>query len=68
MTWTPGLEVVKLELLFKGDLPMALCKATLKARECLCKGTAPFYFERRDDFEFRADQFANLTLLNTGRH
>jgi ferredoxin-NADP reductase len=44
---------------------VALCKAILKARKCLCKGTTAFYFERPVNFEFKAGQFANLTLLNT---
>jgi ferredoxin-NADP reductase len=44
---------------------MAPCKAILKARKCLCKGTTAFYFERPRNFEFRAGQFANLTLLDT---
>jgi ferredoxin-NADP reductase len=38
-------------------------KAMLKARNCLCKGTTAFYFEKPQDFEFKAGQFANLTLL-----
>lgn len=44
---------------------MAPCKAILKARECLCKGTTAFYFERPRSFEFKAGQFANVTLLNS---
>jgi hypothetical protein len=44
---------------------MVPCKAILKARKCLCKGTTAFYFERPHNFEFRAGQFANLTLLDT---
>jgi ferredoxin-NADP reductase len=49
----------------QGGLPMAPCKAILKARTCLCKGTTAFYFERPHSFEFKAGQFTNLTLLNT---
>jgi ferredoxin-NADP reductase len=48
----------------QGDPPMAAYKAILKARRCLCKGTTAFYFERPQGFEFKAGQFANLTLLN----
>ena len=44
---------------------MVPCKAILKARKCLCKGTTAFYFEKPHNFEFRAGQFANLTLLDT---
>ena len=44
---------------------MTPCKAILKARVCLCKGTTAFYFERPNGFEFRAGQFVNLTLLDT---
>jgi ferredoxin-NADP reductase len=44
---------------------MAPCQAILKARECLCKGTTAFYFERPSGFEFRAGQYVNLTLLNS---
>ena len=39
-------------------------KAILKARRCLCKGTTAFYFERPQGFEFKAGQFANVSLLN----
>jgi ferredoxin-NADP reductase len=44
---------------------MAPCKAILKARTRLCKGTTAFYFERPQNFEFKAGQFANLTLVDT---
>lgn len=46
---------------------MAPCKAILKARKCLCKGTTSFYFEKPRNFEFRAGQFFNLTLLDTAK-
>ncbi len=46
---------------------MAPCKAILKARKCLCKGTTGFYFEKPQNFEFRAGQFVNLTLLDTAK-
>src|SRR5580704_15000734 len=65
MPRTSGLEVVELETITQGDPSMAPCKAILKARKCLCKGTTAFYFERPRNFEFRAGQFANLTLLDT---
>ena len=44
---------------------MPPCKTTLKARKCLCNGTTAYYFEKPRDFEFKAGQFANLTLLDT---
>jgi ferredoxin-NADP reductase len=43
---------------------MPPCRATLKARKSLCKETTAYYFERPRDFEFKAGQFANLTLLD----
>jgi ferredoxin-NADP reductase len=43
---------------------MAPCKAILKARKCLCKGTTALYFERPHGFEFQAGQFVNVTLLD----
>lgn len=46
---------------------MAPCKAMLKTRKCLCKGTTGFYFEKPHNFEFRAGQFFNLTLLDTAK-
>jgi ferredoxin-NADP reductase len=42
---------------------MPPCKAILKSRKRLCKGTTAFYFERPHNFEFKAGQFVNLTLL-----
>jgi ferredoxin-NADP reductase len=48
----------------EGDLPMASFKAMLKMRRILCKGTTAFYFERPHGFEFKAGQFANVTLLD----
>jgi ferredoxin-NADP reductase len=48
----------------QGDPPMLPCKTILKARKCLCKGTTAFYFERPHNFEFKAGQFVNLTLLD----
>src|SRR5580704_8987202 len=39
-------------------------KALLKARKCPCKGTGAFYFEKPQAFEFKAGQFANITLLH----
>ena len=43
---------------------MPPCRATLKARKSLCKETTAYYFERPRDFDFKAGQFANLTLLD----
>ena len=43
---------------------MASFKAMLKMRRILCKGTTAFYFERPHGFEFKAGQFANVTLLD----
>jgi ferredoxin-NADP reductase len=37
----------------------------LKARKALCVETMAFYFDRPDDFEFEAGQFANFTLLGS---
>jgi ferredoxin-NADP reductase len=65
MPWALGLEVVELEPIAQGDPAMAPCKAILKARKCLCENTTAFYFEKPDGFEFKAGQFANLTLLDT---
>jgi ferredoxin-NADP reductase len=64
MSWAWGLEVVELAPRREGDPPMPPCKAILKARKCLCKGTTAFYFERPHKFEFKAGQFVNLTLLD----
>jgi ferredoxin-NADP reductase len=44
---------------------MPPCKAILKDRKTLCKGTTALYFEKPDGFEFRAGQFANFTLLKS---
>jgi ferredoxin-NADP reductase len=41
-------------------------KAKLKAQETICSGTTAFYFEKPEDFEFEAGQFANFTLLSRG--
>jgi ferredoxin-NADP reductase len=59
-----GSGVTELETIPKEIPPMAPSTAILKARRCLCKGTTAFYFERPHGFEFKAGQFANLTLLD----
>src|SRR6202041_3886106 len=41
-------------------------KTKLNAQKALCAGTAAFYFEKPEDFQFQAGQFVNFTLLNTG--
>jgi ferredoxin-NADP reductase len=38
-------------------------KVSLKAHKTLCAGTAAFYFEKPEGFEFEAGQFADLTLV-----
>jgi ferredoxin-NADP reductase len=43
---------------------MPPCKAILKSRKRLCNGTTAFYFERPHNFDFRAGQFINLTVLD----
>src|ERR1700740_3058732 len=44
---------------------MPPCKVRLKARKTLCAETTAFYFDRPDEFEFEAGQFANFTLLGS---
>jgi ferredoxin-NADP reductase len=39
-------------------------KVRLKAQETLCAGTTAFYFEKPAEFEFKAGQFFNITLLS----
>jgi ferredoxin-NADP reductase len=39
-------------------------KVRLKAQETLCAGTTAFYFEKPEEFEFKAGQFFNITLLS----
>ncbi len=46
--------------------PMPDYAAILKSKELLCKGTSALYFEKPDGFEFKAGQFADFTLLETG--
>jgi ferredoxin-NADP reductase len=41
-------------------------KVKLKAQKTLCAGTAAFYFEKPEEFEFEAGQFFNFTLLSPG--
>jgi ferredoxin-NADP reductase len=41
-------------------------KVKLKAQKTLCAGTAAFYFEKPEEFEFEAGQFFNFTLLSQG--
>jgi len=43
---------------------MAPCVAFLKARKQVGDGTAIYYLEKPADFEFKAGQFANFTLLD----
>jgi ferredoxin-NADP reductase len=43
---------------------MAPCVAFLKARKLVGDGTAVFYLDKPADFEFKAGQFANFTLLD----
>jgi ferredoxin-NADP reductase len=43
---------------------MPPCKAILKSRKRLCNGTTAFSFERPYNFDFKAGQFINLTLLD----
>ncbi len=48
------------------DKAMPPYKTKLNAQKTLCAGTAAFYFEKPEDFQFQAGQFVNFTLLNTG--
>jgi ferredoxin-NADP reductase len=43
---------------------MAPCMTFLKCRKRVGDGTAVFYFEKPANFEFKAGQFANFTLLD----
>ena len=38
-------------------------KVSLKAHKTICAGTTAFYFEKPENFQFEAGQFANLTLV-----
>ena len=40
-------------------------QSNTEAQKCLCNGTTAYYFEKPRDFEFKAGQFANLTLRDT---
>ena len=42
---------------------MAPYKVTLQAHKTVCSGTTAFYFEKPENFEFEAGQFAEFTLL-----
>jgi ferredoxin-NADP reductase len=44
---------------------MPPCKVQLKAHKTLCADTTAFYFEKPEEFEFEAGQFANFTLLGS---
>jgi ferredoxin-NADP reductase len=46
---------------------MAACVAILKSRKVFSDGTGVFYIEKPVNFEFKAGQFANFTLLDSTR-
>ena len=43
---------------------MAICKIKLKGRQEIASGTMAFHFEKPQGFEYKAGQFADLTLAN----
>src|ERR1700733_5949676 len=47
---------------------MAPCVAFLRGRKHVGDGTAVYYFEKPANFEFKAGQFANFTLLDAAKN